>query len=109
MNNKILSWRFFFIVLYSIMGGFFGWYLVGQFLQNVASDPALRGIFGNSGDGWVGYLYRGVFLAVAGIFSFALGSAVFRRVEEIGERVRVVSAREKLAVIAGLALGILVT
>lgn len=109
INSKILSWRFFFIVLLSIMGGFFGWYLVGQFLHSVANDAALRGIFGNTGNGWVGYLYRGVFLAVAGIFSFALGSAVFRRVEETGERLQVMSAREKLAVIAGLALGILVT
>ncbi len=108
-STKILSWRFLFIVLLSIMGGFFGWYLVGQFLATVAGDPALKGIFGAAGDGWVGYLYRGVFLAVAGIFSFALGSNIFRRIEQLGDRMRVMSARDKLAVISGLGLGVLVT
>lgn len=109
MIGKFISWRFLFILLFAIMGGLFGWYLVGEFLRTIADDPTLRGIFGRRGDGWVSYTYRGIFLVVAGIFSFALGSAVFRQIEQTGERLRVMSAREKLALISGLVLGVTVT
>jgi uncharacterized protein YacL len=91
------------------MSGLFGWYSVGSFLRWVANDLQLTGIFGSDGASWVAWLYKGLFIAVGGIFGFALGGAAFRRIELMGERLRVMSVREKLALIGGLVIGTIVT
>jgi uncharacterized protein YacL len=107
--RSVLTIRFLFTVLLAGISGLFGWYSVGSFLKWVSTDLQLTGIFGNNESSWVAWLYKGLFITVGGIFGFALGGAVFRRIELMGERLRVMSVREKLALISGLVIGVLLT
>jgi uncharacterized protein YacL len=107
--RSVLTIRFVFTLLLAGMTGLFGWYSVGSFLRWVANDLQLTGIFGKDESSWVAWLYKGVFITVGGIFGFALGGSVFRRIELMGERLRVMSVREKLALTGGMIIGIILT
>lgn len=99
MNNKI--WRLLFTILLIGMGVGTGW---------LASDAVF---------GWLlkgGYIsasmrpiYWGVFLPSGCIFGFGLGLFVFRRIESIGDQMRKMSVRDKIAIVAGLTLGVFLT
>ena len=111
MTNKILrsvlTFRFIFTVLLAAMLGLFGWYSVDAFLRAVIQTSGMKEVFG-TGDAltWVGWLYRGIFIAVGAIFGFALGGTIFRRIELAGENLRTMSVRDKLAITGGVIVGI---
>ncbi|MDX1935303.1 MAG: TRAM domain-containing protein [Capsulimonadales bacterium] len=105
--RSVLTFRFIFTLLLAAMLGLFGWYSVGAFLDWVTQTPGMREIFGSGNTlTWVGWLYRGIFIAVGAIFGFALGGFIFRRLELISDNLRTMSVRDKLAMTGGVIVGI---
>jgi uncharacterized protein YacL len=106
--RSVLTFRFIFTVLLAAMLGIFGWYSVGAFLEWVTQTPGMKEVFG-SGNAltWVGWLYRGIFIAVGAIFGFALGGTIFRRLELLTENLRTMSVRDKLAITGGVIVGVI--
>ncbi|MBC8103691.1 MAG: TRAM domain-containing protein [Cytophagales bacterium] len=106
MGSKI--WRLIFNFLLSAMLAVFGWNAVLAFLNWAAQDPQLKVYFAAAqGDEWLGILYRTTFIAVGGIFGFALGATIFRRLELVGDRLRGMATRDKVALVGGLVVGLL--
>lgn len=104
--RSLLTIRFVFTLLLTGMIALFGWYAVGEFLRFIAGDATLRVLFIGAETVWVAYLYRTVFVVVGCIFGFALGGAIFRRIEQGGERLRALDSRTKFALIAGMGVGL---
>lgn len=104
--RSLLTIRFVFTLLLTGMIALFGWYAVGEFLRFIVADATLRLLFIGAETAWVGYLYRVVFVVVGCIFGFALGGAIFRRIEQGGERLRAMDSRTKFALIAGMGIGL---
>ena len=102
-NNKF--WRLIFTILLTAMGAVFGWYLSSDFLRLVSNDATLYRLFDPNNTVIVG-LYSSVFIVVGGIFGFAMGSAIFRRIELLGDRLKVMSVRDKLTLLGGLVIGL---
>ena len=99
MNNKI--WRLTFTALLVGLAVGVGWYasnLVFDFLRakNLLADNQR----------WV---YWVVFGLSSVIFGFALGRFIFRKIESLGDQMRKMSARDKIAIGAGLTMGIFLT
>lgn len=108
MGNKV--WRLIFNLLLMAMLGVFGWYAVAAFLEWAANDTQLSVYFAPTKDpGWLGVLYRSTFVATGGVFGFALGAALFRRVEQAGDRLGAMSPRDKVSLISGLVVGLILT
>lgn len=99
MNNKV--WRLLFTIL--LVGMAVG---VGWLASNKVFDWLVQGKYVNAG---VRPLYWGIFLLAGGIFGIGLGRFVFRRIESIGDQMRKMSARDKIAIVAGLTLGVFLT
>ena len=99
MNNKV--WRLIFTALLVTLAGGVGWYasnLVFDFLRskNLLADNQR----------WV---YWVVFGLSSIVFGFALGRFIFRKIENLGDQMRKMSARDKIAIGAGLTMGIFLT
>ena len=99
MNNKV--WRLIFTALLVTLAGGVGWYasnLVFDFLRskNLLADTQR----------WV---YWVVFGLSSIVFGFALGRFIFRKIENLGDQMRKMSARDKIAIGAGLTMGIFLT
>lgn len=107
--RSVLTIRFIFTFLLAGLVGLLGWYSVGEFLIWVRRDEVLGTLFGKTEATVLAYVYQGIFVAVGGIFGFALGGFVFRQIEMTGERLRVMSAREKIALIGGMIVGLILT
>jgi len=107
--RSVFTIRFPFTILLTAMISLFGWYSVNAFLKWITRDETLGGIFGRDAPTWVSWLYKGIFIAVGGIFGFALGGAIFRRIEILGDSLRVMSVRDKLSIIAGVVVGVVLT
>lgn|GEM_PF-32765 len=103
--RSILTIRFIFTVLLAAIMGVIGWYTVGEFIRWITRDETMRPLFGQA----LVVAYNALFVTVGGIFGFALGGFVFRQIELTAERLRVMSAREKIALIGGLVTGLLLT
>ncbi len=101
MNNKI--WRLLFTVLLTGMAALLGAYAASLFLTWLLSDYDRRNMFSGA---WVRPLYWGLFITGGLIFGVALGRTIFMRIESVGERLHQMSARDKLALFAGLTVGI---
>lgn len=104
--NKI--WRLVFTVLLTVMCAFVGWYFVGTLLNVVTSDSTIGPLFLHN-DGALMVVYQAVFVFVSLIFGSALGGAIFRRIEQLGERFKSMSVRDKLALITGLIIGLILS
>jgi uncharacterized protein YacL len=102
------TWRLIFTVLLTVMGAFVGWYAADGFLRYLSEDATIRSLFARNGSALNG-LYAGVFVLVGAVFGFASGGAIFRRVESLGERLNNMSARDKLALIGGIVIGLVMT
>ena len=102
-TNKL--WRFLFNLLLTAMSAVFGWYAVGDFLRLVGNDPDVYKIY----SGPVALIYGVVFVVVGGVFGFALGGAIFRRIEILGDRLQGMNLRDKLALIGGLVIGLILS
>ena len=103
--------RFPFTLVLAGLISLFGWYAVDAFLRYVDKDAGL-GAFFVTKTGIIttlGWIYRGVFIGAGVIFGFALGGAIFRRIEIMGENLRVMSVRDKLALFSGLVVGLILT
>jgi uncharacterized protein YacL len=107
--RSVLTIRFIFTFLLAGLIGLLGWYSVGEFLKWVRRDEMLSSLFGRTEATVLAYAYQGIFVAVGGIFGFALGGFVFRQIELTAERLRVMSAREKIALIGGTIVGLILT
>lgn len=99
MNNKV--WRLLFTILLVGMAVGLGW-----FASNKVFDWLVQGKYVNAGARPV---YWGIFLPAGGIFGIGLGRFVFRRIESIGDQMRKMSVRDKIAIVAGLTLGVFLT
>jgi len=91
-------WRLFFILLLTAFSVVLGWYAA----QGAAHLPFVTA----DNRTWVFPLYVVVFPLAGAIFGVALGREVFRQIELVGERLRDMSARDKIALIAGLVIGL---
>lgn len=95
MTNKL--WRLLFTVLLTGVSAALGWYAAGIFL-----DPFF---FSRKDLVWVTPLYRGVFTAVGIVFGFAMG----RTILVLGEKLRDMATRDKVAIAIGLVIGLVLT
>jgi len=102
VNNKI--WRFLFTLVLTGIAGLLGWYGAEKFLLYLRS-ARIEGLTG----AWTGPVYRLVFVACGIIFGIELGRTFFRRIESQGDRLGRMSARDKLALGAGLSVGLLLS
>lgn len=106
MVSKV--WRLLFNFLLSAMLAVFGWNAVASFLTWAAADRELSTYFSTTqGSDWLSILYRTTFIGVGSIFGFALGATIFRRIERVGDSLRGMATRDKVALIGGLAIGLL--
>lgn len=102
MNNKI--WRFLFTVVLTGIAGLLGWYGAEKFLAYLQA-ARIEGLTG----AWTSPVYRLVFVTCGIIFGIELGRTIFRRIESQGDRLERMSARDKLALGTGLAIGLLLS
>lgn len=107
--RSVLTIRFIFTLLLAGLFGLFGWYSVFAFIGWVQSANIMASLFGTTEPSILAYIYRTVFVIVGGIFGFAIGGFVFRQVEITAERLRVMSVREKIALIGGLIVSLILT
>ena len=106
MASKI--WRLIFNFLLSAMLAVFAWNAVASFLAWAANDRELSAYFSNTqGSDWLAILYRTTFIGVGSIFGFALGATIFRRIENAGDRLRGMATRDKVALVGGFSIGLL--
>lgn len=106
MGSKI--WRLIFNFLLSAMLAVFAWNAVASFLAWAANDRELSAYFSTTqGSDWLSILYRTTFIGVGSIFGFALGATIFRRIEHAGDRLRTMATRDKIALVLGLSVGLL--
>lgn len=102
-TNK--TWRLIFAVLLTVTGGFLGYFGASAFLLAIANDETLHRFFPD----WLAAVYSGIFVTVGAVFGFAIGGALFRRIELVGETLRKLSARDKVFLIGGVFVGLLLT
>lgn len=106
MASKI--WRLIFNFLLSAMLAVFAWNAAASFLAWAANDRELSSYFSTTqGSDWLAILYRTTFIGVGSIFGFALGATLFRRIENAGDRLRGMATRDKVALVGGLSIGLL--
>ncbi len=99
-------WRFVFTILMTAILVILGWYAADAALGLIAGDHEISPTFAAEWSKWV---YRGTYLIAAVFFGIAFGRFVFRKIEEIGNRVEQMSPRDKVALAGGLAVGILLS
>lgn len=102
-NNK--TWRLIFAVLLTITGGLLGYFGSISFLAILVNDDTLHRFFPD----WLSAIYSVIFVAVGAVFGFATGGALFRRIEILGETLRGLPARDKVFLIGGVFVGLLLT
>jgi uncharacterized protein YacL len=100
--NKLT--RLAFTVLLTGVGGLFGWYAVVDVLRLFAYYT----IFPHTSP-FIAPVYQAMFVLCGGIFGFAVGIALFRRIEAVGEQLQVMSVRDKLALSIGLVIGLVLS
>ncbi len=99
MNNKI--WRLIFTALLATLA-----VGVGLYASNFVFDFLRSKNLLTDNQRWV---YWVVFGLSSVIFGFALGRFIFRKIENLGDQMRRMSARDKIAIGAGLTMGIFLT
>ncbi|WP_309716282.1 PIN domain-containing protein [Armatimonas sp.] len=99
MNNKI--WRLTFTAILTGLAIGVGLYASNLVFDNLRSQNVLA-----DNQRWIYWL---VFGLSSVIFGFALGRFIFRKIESLGDQMRNMSARDKIAIGLGLALGIFLT
>lgn len=101
--NKL--WRLTFTVLLTISGTTFGGYAATDVLRVFSNDPQMQSMFGSSQVA-TRITYQMVFIICGGVFGFYVGATIFRQIEALGERLSIMSVRDKLALILGLIVGL---
>ena len=101
--NKL--WRLTFTVLLTISGATFGGYAATDVLRVFSNDPQMQSMFGSSQVA-TRITYQMVFIICGGVFGFYVGATIFRQIEALGERLSIMSVRDKLALILGLIVGL---
>ena len=99
MNNKI--WRLTFTAVLICLATGVGLYASNEVFNYLLGQKLLP-----ANIRWVYWLIFGL---ASPIFGFALGRFVFRRIEHLGDQMRNMSARDKIAIGAGLTIGIFIT
>ncbi len=105
MTNKL--WRLIFTLVMAAFAGVLGWYSADAFIQWFAGDTVLQSILKRQE--WLRFAYPAAMVLIGAIFGFALGGTIFRRIEHLGERLGAMSARDKVALIGGLIIGLILT
>jgi uncharacterized protein YacL len=100
MNSRF--WRLIFTIFSTGIAAVIGWLASDKFVDWAKHEDMLHGP-------WVRPAYMAVFILGGLVFGVALGRTLFMRIERLGERVREMSTRDKLALGAGLTLGIFLT
>ncbi|MDR3708528.1 MAG: TRAM domain-containing protein [Capsulimonadaceae bacterium] len=109
-------WRIIFVVGLVVVGAALG-YQLGAFVVGLAVTPSaassssvvVRGYYELVSVPVVGWLNKIGFTVIGGLLAFLLGSAVFNKIVNVGESLKVMKPNEKLAIFTGLALGVLIT
>ncbi len=99
-------WRLAFTILMTAMLVILGWFVADAALTVIAGDSEIRPTFAEQ---WTKWVYRGAYILAAIFFGIAFGRFVFRKIEETGTRLEQMSARDKVALAGGLAVGILLS
>jgi uncharacterized protein YacL len=99
MNNKI--WRLSMIILLITMVAALCWYLSNLVVDKLVDAKSLSASLRP--------LYWGIFTLAGSVFGIGLGGWLFRRMERLGEQIRRMDVRDKLALTGGLTLGIFLT
>ena len=95
MNNKL--WRLSFTLFLTAIFAVIGWYAAKSYLDTpLISGGSLT---------WVGPVYQVLFTVVGIIFGYYVGTLIFR----LGEKVRAMSTKDKIALGIGLIIGLLLT
>lgn len=99
-------WRLAFTILMTAMLVILGWFIADAALGFIAGDREIAPTFAAQWSKWV---YRGTYILASIFFGIAFGRFVFRKIEELGTRLEQMSARDKVALAGGLAVGILLS
>ena len=83
-----------------------GWFVADAALKLIDGDSEIRPTFAEQ---WTQWVYRGAYILAAVFFGVAFGRFVFRKIEDTGTRLEKMSARDKVALAGGLAVGILLS
>jgi uncharacterized protein YacL len=95
-------WRLFFTLLLTVTFAVLWWYAADAYLNSPLYSRFTP-------PGWLEPVERVVFTTVGVIFGLWIGALVFRRIEMVGETLRAMSVRDKLAIGIGLVIGLLLT
>lgn len=99
-------WRLAITILMTAMLVILGWFTADAALHFIAGDSDISPTFAEEWSKWV---YRGTYLIASVFFGIAFGRFVFRKIEDTGTRLEKMSARDKVALAGGLAVGILLS
>ncbi len=99
-------WRLAITILMTAMLVILGWFTADAALHFIAGDSDISPTFAEEWSKWV---YRGTYLIASVFFGIAFGRFVFRKIEDTGARLEKMSARDKVALAGGLAVGILLS
>lgn len=102
MNSKL--WRLIFTIISTCIAAAVGLTASDSFVNWAQHD-----VSSVMSGAWVKPTYIAVFVAGGLVFGVAMGRTLFMKIELLGERVREMGTRDKLAIGAGLTLGIFLT
>ena len=102
MNSKL--WRLIFTIISTCIAA-----AVGLTASDSFVNFAQRDLSSVMSGAWVKPTYIAVFVAGGLVFGVAMGRTLFMKIELLGDRVNEMSTRDKLAIGAGLTLGIFLT
>jgi len=103
-RNKI--WRLAVIIPMTVILALLGWFAGDYALRWYAGDPEYGPVIITRAPAWVSTVIRFTYLAASAVFGTALGRLVFRWLEGVDERLQKMSSRDKLALLAGLFIGL---
>ncbi len=112
-NTALKVWRILFITVLLVLGGYCGFHFGLLMIAGVAAAGTSNGFVGAYRDIVSTAGGRGAtltaFTVLGVLIAFLLASAVFNKLVQTGEHLRAMQANEKIATIAGVVLGVLLT
>ncbi len=106
-RNKI--WRLAVTLPMTVILALLGWFAADMALTWYAGDPDYGPVIITRAPAWVASIIRFTYLSASAIFGIALGRLVFRWLESVDERLQKMSGRDKLALLGGLSIGLILS